>query len=108
MAEEIAAELSPTNSSEVTRDRVRRAVALGRAAEAFAIPFGALVVSLMLFGLFVALAGVNPLDVYRAMMLGSAGSWFSIQNTLTLSAPLVEMYAVFLSGVMRTANGVAK
>jgi len=63
--------------------------AIGRAAEAVLIPLGALVVSLLLFGGFVAFAGVSPLDVYAEMFLGSFGSWFSVQNTLTLASPLV-------------------
>jgi general nucleoside transport system permease protein len=63
--------------------------AIGRAAEAVLIPLGALVVSLLLFGGFVAFAGVNPLDLYSLMVLGSFGSWFSVQNTLTLASPLV-------------------
>jgi len=62
---------------------------VGPAAEAVVIPFGALVISLLLFGGFVALAGVNPLDVYGNMVLGSVGSWFSIQNTLTRASPLI-------------------
>ena len=53
------------------------------------IPLGALVVSLLLFGVFVAFAGVNPLDVYSYMVLGSFGTWFSVQNTLTLASPLI-------------------
>jgi general nucleoside transport system permease protein len=61
----------------------------GRTAEAIVIPLGALVLSLILFGIFVAVAGANPLDVYSAMILGSVGSWFSIQNTLTHAAPLI-------------------
>ena len=66
----------------------RRRDGIGRAAEAVVIPLGALVVSLVLFGVFVAFAGVNPLDVYDYMVVGSVGSWFSIQNTLTRAAPL--------------------
>jgi ABC-type uncharacterized transport system permease subunit len=62
---------------------------IARAAEAVLIPLGALVVSLILFGGFVALAGVNPLDVYNYMIVGSVGSWFSIQNTLTRASPLI-------------------
>ena len=62
---------------------------IGRAAEALLIPLGALVVSLLLFGVFVAFGGVNPLDVYSNMWLGSFGTWFSVQNTLTLASPLV-------------------
>ena len=63
--------------------------ALGRAAEAVLIPLGALIVSLLLFGGFVAFAGVSPFDLYGLMLLGSFGSWFSVQNTLTLASPLV-------------------
>jgi general nucleoside transport system permease protein len=67
----------------------RRGEGIGRAAEAIAIPVGAIVVSLILFGIFVAFAGVNPLDVYDYMIVGSVGSWFSIQNTLLRAAPLM-------------------
>ena len=62
---------------------------IGRAAEAVLIPLGALVVSLLLFGVFVAFGGVNPLDVYDYMLLGSFGTWFSVQNTLTMASPLI-------------------
>ena len=62
---------------------------IGRAAEAVVIPLGALAVSLVLFGVFVALAGINPLSVYNYMIVGSVGSWFSIQNTLTRASPLI-------------------
>lgn len=89
MAEEIAADLGATVKAGAASGRTRHALALGHAAESFLIPLGALIVSLLLFGAFVAFAGVSPLDVYRVMMLGSVGSWFSIQNTLTLSAPLI-------------------
>lgn len=89
MADEIAADLGATVNARTASEQIRRTVVLGRAAESFLIPLGALIVSLLLFGAFVAFAGVNPLDLYRAMVLGSVGSWFSIQNTLTLSAPLI-------------------
>ncbi|HZD90046.1 MAG TPA: ABC transporter permease, partial [Pseudolabrys sp.] len=62
---------------------------IGRAAESVLIPLGALVVSMLLFGAFVGVAGVNPLDVYSMMWLGSFGTWFSVQNTLTLASPLI-------------------
>ncbi len=62
---------------------------IGRAAEAVLIPLGALAVSLVLFGIFVAFAGINPLDVYNYMIIGSVGSWFSVQNTLTRASPLI-------------------
>src|SRR5256712_10341886 len=59
------------------------------AAEALIIPAGALAVSLILFGIFVAFAGANPLAVYRTIYRGAFGSWFSWQYTLQRSAPLM-------------------
>ena len=43
----------------------------------------------MLFGIFVALFGKNPLDLYFYMYQGAFGTWFSWQNTLTRAAPLI-------------------
>lgn len=68
--------------------RVDRA-ALRGIAEAVLPPCGALVASLVLFGLFVLCAGVDPLAVYRYMAEGAFGSWFSVENTLTRAAPLI-------------------
>ena len=62
---------------------------LGAALEALLIPIGALVVSMILFGIFVSFAGVNPLDVYGYMIEGSVGSWFSVENSLTRASPLI-------------------
>ncbi len=53
------------------------------------IPAGALAASLALFGIFVALAGHSPLDVYSEMVRGAFGTWFSFQNTLIRAAPLM-------------------
>ena len=59
------------------------------AAEALTIPAGALAMSLILFGIFVAFAGANPFGVYRTIYSGAFGSWFSWQNTLQRAAPLM-------------------
>lgn len=53
------------------------------------IPAGALIGALAMFGLFVALFGKNPLDLYFYMYQGAFGTWFSWQNTLTKAAPLI-------------------
>lgn len=50
---------------------------------------GAIVLSLLLFGVFVALAGHSPLAVYAAMYRGAFGTWFSVQNSLLRAAPLM-------------------
>ncbi len=57
--------------------------------EALAIPAGALVVSMILFGGFIAIIGSDPLAVYQSIYKGAFGSWFSWQNTLQRAAPLM-------------------
>jgi general nucleoside transport system permease protein len=49
----------------------------------------AIVVSVVLFGGFVAAAGHNPIDVYAEMYRGAFGTWFSFQNSLLRAAPLM-------------------
>jgi ABC-type uncharacterized transport system permease subunit len=62
---------------------------IGGAAEYIIIPILALVAALIAFGIFVALFGKNPLDLYFYMYQGAFGTWFSWQNTLTRAAPLI-------------------
>jgi len=59
------------------------------ALEAFLIPVGALAVAMALFGVFVAVLGKNPLEVYALMYKGAFASSFSWQNTLSRAAPLI-------------------
>jgi ABC-type uncharacterized transport system permease subunit len=61
----------------------------GSAGEYVAIPALALLAALILFGVFVALFGKNPVDLYFYMFQGAFGTWFSWQNTLTRAAPLI-------------------
>lgn len=58
-------------------------------AETAIISAAALLVSLALFGGFVALRGLNPLAVYSALCAGAFGNWFAIQYTLAQAAPLM-------------------
>ena len=62
---------------------------LSGTAEYIVIPLLALVAALIAFGIFVALFGKNPLDLYFYMYQGAFGTWFSWQNTLTRAAPLI-------------------
>jgi general nucleoside transport system permease protein len=64
-------------------------VTIGPRIEALAIPSLALLVSFVLFGIFIALNGYSPLDIYSEMFRGAFGSWFSIQNTLQRASPLL-------------------
>ena len=61
----------------------------GATIEYILIPGAALVGALAAFGIFVALFGKNPLDLYFYMYQGAFGTWFSWQNTLTRAAPLI-------------------
>ena len=61
----------------------------GRALESACLSLSALVVALLLFGLFVALGGRNPLAVYHALYLGAFGTRFSIEGTLTQASPII-------------------
>src|SRR5882757_6339547 len=61
----------------------------GGAAEYVVIPALALIAALVAFGIFVALFGKNPLDLYFYMYQGAFGTWFSWQNTLSRAAPLI-------------------
>jgi general nucleoside transport system permease protein len=56
---------------------------------ALCLPAGALLVSLLVFGAFVACSGVNPFAAYALMYWGGFGTWFSWQNTLQRAAPLI-------------------
>ena len=58
-------------------------------AEVLLLRVGALAVSMVLFGVFVALAGANPFDVFYQMYRGSFGTSFSVQNSLLRAAPLM-------------------
>jgi simple sugar transport system permease protein len=57
--------------------------------DSLAISVGAIVASLALFGIFMALTGRNPFDVLYTIYKGGFGSWFAWQNTLQRAAPLL-------------------
>ncbi len=80
--------VSPVGLAAPPRAPARR----GRAWESLepiAVPVAAIGVALLVFGVFIALTGRNPLAVYREMFRGSFGTWFSFQNTLQRAAPLM-------------------
>lgn len=61
----------------------------GLGLETAAVSAAALGAALALFGGFVLLRGLNPLDVYSAMFVGAFGTRFSLEETLTQAAPLM-------------------
>ena len=60
-----------------------------RTIEAAVISIGAIVVALLIYGIFIALNGIDPIAVYRVLYLGAFGTLFSLETTLTLAAPLM-------------------
>jgi ABC-type uncharacterized transport system permease subunit len=57
--------------------------------EAVCLSLFAIALTLVLFGAFVAMNGVNPLDMYYVLYLGSFARQISLENTLTQAAPLM-------------------
>jgi simple sugar transport system permease protein len=53
------------------------------------LPVLAIAAALLVFGGFVSLSGVNPVDVWLILFKGAFGDWFSWQNTLQRAAPLM-------------------
>jgi len=60
-----------------------------RTLEAICLPIAALLVAFVLFGIFCAIAGANPLAVYASIYKAAFGSWSAWQNTLIRAAPLM-------------------
>ena len=57
--------------------------------EKVAIPAGALMVSALLFSLFLLLLGKSPADFFSLVWRGGFGTAFSFQNTLQRATPLI-------------------
>jgi simple sugar transport system permease protein len=73
-----------------TRERrVDFSVRVRSTAEYVVIPLFALVVSGLLFALFLLALGKSPIQFFELVVRGGFGTAFSIQNTLQRSAPLI-------------------
>ena len=59
------------------------------AAETLVISGAALLAALVVFGLVVAVRGLNPFEVYATVARASFGSWFAAEQTLTQASPLM-------------------
>ncbi len=53
------------------------------------LPIAAIIAALLLFGVFVWFAGVDPVEVWVLLFKGAFGDWYSWQNTLQRAAPLM-------------------
>jgi simple sugar transport system permease protein len=58
-------------------------------AEAFFIPIAALVVSAVVFSIFLLILGKSPIEFFNLIWIGGFGSSFSFQQSLQRSAPLI-------------------
>ena len=57
--------------------------------EALLLPALSLAGAMLLFGVFVAAGGHDPIEAWRLLMVGAFGDAFSIQNSLQRAAPLM-------------------
>ena len=57
--------------------------------EAICIPIGAVLVALIIFGIFCAVVGANPLAVYGSIYEAAFGKWSAWQRTLIQASPLL-------------------
>lgn len=53
------------------------------------LPVAAIAAALLLFGVFVGLAGADPVQAWVILFKGAFGDWYSWQNTLQRAAPLM-------------------
>ncbi|MBD3882424.1 ABC transporter permease [Phormidium tenue FACHB-886] len=60
-----------------------------RTLESICLSFGAILLGLLLFGVFCAAVGQNPLAVYGSIWKAAFGNWRTFQNTLIRAAPLM-------------------
>jgi len=60
-----------------------------RKLEGVLIPVGAILASLVLFGVFCAAVGANPFAVYASIWKAAFGKWSTFQNSLIRAAPLM-------------------
>lgn len=58
-------------------------------AEAIAIPIGAILFAMVLFGIFCAFYGKNPFEIYAAIYKSAFSNWRTFQGTLLRAAPLM-------------------
>ncbi len=57
--------------------------------ESIVLPTGAILVSILLFGIFCLFNGAAPTEVFASIDKAAFGSWYSFQNTLVRAAPLM-------------------
>lgn len=60
-----------------------------RTLESLCLSLGAILVGLLLFGIFCAAVGANPFAVYGSIWKAAFGSWSTFQNTLIRASPLM-------------------
>lgn len=66
-----------------------KSYAAARMMESLLIPVGALAAGAAMFGIFCAALGSNPFEVAHSIYVAAFAGWYSWQNTLTRSAPLM-------------------
>ena len=62
---------------------------IARRADGVVIPLGALLAGMAAFSVFLLAIGKSPIELFDLLWRGGFSSWFSIQNTLSRTAPLL-------------------
>src|SRR3974390_3580984 len=62
---------------------------IARRAEGIVLPLAALFAGMAAFSIFLIVIGKSPLELFDLMWRGGFSSWFSIQTTLSRTAPLL-------------------
>jgi len=85
----------------------RRGVAPSPALLRWLVPFGWILAGLLAFGVFVALIGRNPIEVYATILDGGFASSFAWNNTLLRAAPLILTGLAVAIPAQATRKGMA-
>ena len=81
--------LNPALSTPSLPMRMLRMIFPPSLTDALVLSIIAVIISLILFGLFVLCSGVNPLDVYQGMAFGAFGTSFNWRITLLRATPIM-------------------
>lgn len=55
----------------------------------FSIPFLAIILALLVEGVFLFLSGYNPLQVYGVLFKGAFGTWYGLSESIVTAIPLI-------------------
>ena len=85
----MSSESSPDSTPDGLEARLRQSLPEARLIEPVIIPLAALLVSALIFSVFLLALSKSPATFFSLVWTGGFSSWFSIQNALQRAAPLI-------------------